>query len=157
MVRGKILAIGLCLSFLTTAVTPAFAGDRDVSPQDLKGIPKKNRFLTSVVGGAALGAGIGALLPGGANTMWKGVLIGGGFTGEWYMAKHRNAAGEWTSWAHIGTGSALGTGIGWSICDCNDGAIGGLLVGAGLESIWQASKRPRTTAKNTGTTVNAGH
>lgn len=145
MWRGKILAITLGLGLLGLGPTAALAGDRDVSVHDLKGIPKKNRFLTSVVGGAALGAGIGALLPGGGDSMLKGVLIGGGFAGEWYMAKNRNAAGAWTSWAHIGTGTALGTGIGWTICNCNDGAFGGMLVGAGLESIWQASKRPRST------------
>ena len=147
----KFVLIALCLCVLGLLVTPAFAGDRDVSIQDLKGIPKKHRLLTSIVGGAALGAGIGALLPGGANTMWKGVLIGSGAAGEWYMSNHRNAAGAWTDWAHIADGAALGAGIGWTICDCNDAAIGGLLIGGGLEGIWAASRSGRTTvASNSG-------
>src|SRR3954469_6734445 len=118
-----LILLGLCL--LGVFAAPAFAGDRDVSVQDLKGIPKRHRFLTSIAAGAALGAGIGALLPGGANTMWKGLLIGGGASGEYYMSNHRNAAGAWTDWAHIANGVALGSGIGWTVCDCNDGAIGG--------------------------------
>jgi hypothetical protein len=147
----KFLSLLLCLCLLGVLSTPAFAGDRDVSVQDLKGIPKRHRFLTSIVGGAALGAGIGALLPGGANTMWKGVLIGSGAAGEWYMGNNRNAAGGWTDWAHIANGAALGAGIGWTICDCNDAAIGGLLIGGGLEGIWAASRTPRSTvATNTG-------
>jgi hypothetical protein len=146
----KFFVVLICLCVLGFLAAPAFAGDRDVSVQDLKGIPKQHRFLTSIAAGAALGAGIGALLPGGANTMWKGVLIGSGASGEWYMSNHRNAAGAWTDWAHIANGTALGTGIGWTICDCHDGAIGGLLIGAGLEGIWAASRSGRSTvASNT--------
>jgi hypothetical protein len=51
----KFLSLLLCLCLLGVLSTPAFAGDRDVSVQDLKGIPKRHRFLTSIVGGAALG------------------------------------------------------------------------------------------------------
>lgn len=145
----KLLLVLLSLCLLGVFATPAFAGDRDVSVQDLKGIPKRHRFLTSYVAGAALGAGIGALLPGGANTMWKGLLIGSGASGEWYMSNHRNAAGGWTDWAHIANGAALGTGIGWTICDCNDGALGGLLIGGGLEGIWAASRSGGTTVATT--------
>jgi hypothetical protein len=142
MSAKKLLLTVLCLCLLGLLATPAFAGDRDVGVQDLKGIPKKHRFLTTVVGGAALGAGIGALLPGGATSAWKGVLIGGGGLGKLYLVKHPNAAGPWTDWANIASTGAFGAGLGWTACGCNDGAIGGLLVGGGLEAVWQASKRP---------------
>jgi hypothetical protein len=139
--RKNLLTV-LCLCLFGLLATPAFAGDRDVGVQDLKGIPKKHRFLTNVVGGAALGAGIGALLPGGMHSVWKGTLIGGGGFGELYLVKHPNAAGAWRDWAKIGSGAALGTGLGWTACGCNDGAFGGLLIGGGLEAVWAASKRP---------------
>ena len=146
MARGKrLLLVVLCFCVLGLLVTPAFAGDRDVGVQDLKGIPKKHRFLTSVVGGTLIGAGIGALLPGGANTVFKGMLIGSGASGEWYMANHRQAGSGWRDWAHIGSTAALGTGIGWTVCDCNDGAIAGMLIGGGLQGIWQASRAPSPT------------
>ena len=141
MFRGKkVLTVALCVCVLGLLATPAFAGDRDVSVDDLKGIPKKNRFLTSVVGGTLLGAGIGALLPGGGDTMLKGMLIGGGAAGEWALAKDRRAASGWRDWAHIGSTAALGTGIGWTACNCNDGAFAGMLVGGGLQAIWQSSR-----------------
>ena len=140
----KLLLITLCICLVGILATPAFAGDRDVGVQDLKGIPKKHRFLTTVVGGAALGAGIGAIMPGGMHSVWKGMLIGGGGSGKIYLVKHRNAAGGWTDWANIASTAALGTGLGWTVCGCSDGAFGGLLVGGGLEAIWQASKRPPT-------------
>lgn len=144
----KLLLILLCLCVLGLIAPPAFAGDRDVGVQDLKGIPKKHGFLTTTIGGALVGAGIGALLPGGAKSAFKGVLIGGGAAGEWYLAKHKRAAAGWRDWAHIGTTAALGTGIGWTVCDCNDGAFAGLLIGGGLQGIWQASTRPsRSVAK----------
>src|SRR5262249_22141615 len=142
MLVTKLLQAVLCLCLLGMLATPAFAGDRDVGVQDLKGIPKKHRFLTTVVGGAALGAGIGALLPGGGHSVAKGLLIGGGGMGEIYLRKHKNAAGGWTDWAHIASGAALGSGMGWAVCGCSDGAFGGLAIGGGLEAIWRASKRP---------------
>src|SRR5262245_26433213 len=142
MFRTKFLLALLCICLLGFLAPMALAADRDVSVKDLKGIPKKNRFLTSVVGGAALGAGIGALMPGGFHSVMKGTLIGGGGFGELYLIKHPNAAGAWRDWAKIGSGAALGTGLGWTACGCGDGAFGGLLIGGGLEAIWAASKRP---------------
>lgn len=144
MLRTKLLLALLCLCFFGLLVPPAFAADRDVGVKDLKGIPKKNRFLTTVVGGAALGAGIGALLPGGMHSVWKGTLIGGGGFGELYLTKHPHAAGAWRDWAKIGSGAAFGTGLGWTACGCGEGAFGGLLIGGGLEAVWAASKRPPT-------------
>ena len=145
IVGRRLLLLLLCCCLLGLLATPAFAGDRDVGVKDLKGVPKKHRFLTTVVGGALVGAGIGALLPGGTKTALKGVLIGGGASGEYYMAHHKEAASGWRDWAHIGSTAALGTGIGWTVCDCNDGAFAGLLIGGGLQGIWQASRSPSTT------------
>jgi len=142
MLGKKLLLVVLCVCLLGILTAPAFAGDRDVGVQDLKGIPKKHRFLTTVVGGAALGAGIGAILPGGMHSVWKGVLIGGGGMGKLYLTKHRNAAGGWTDWANIASTGALGGGLGWTACGCGEGFFGGLLIGGGLEAVWAASKRP---------------
>jgi hypothetical protein len=151
MFKGKkFLAIALCVC-LFGLLTPAYAGDRDVAVEDLKGIPKKHRFLTSVVGGALVGAGIGALLPGGGDTMLKGMLIGSGSAGEWYMARNRRAASGWRDWAHIGSTAALGTGIGWTVCNCNDGAFAGMLIGGGLQGIWQSSRTSSPTVATTTT------
>src|SRR5256885_11714639 len=121
-VKSKIFVFLLAVMLMTTVSLPAFAGDRDVSARDLQGIPKHHRFLVSLLGGAALGAGVGAILPGGRNNYAKGALIGGGLTGLFYMNTHRNAAGAWEDWAHIGAGTALGNGIGWSSWNFNGGA-----------------------------------
>ena len=54
-----------------------FAADRDPDRRSVRGIPTRNRHLWAVLGGAALGAGIGVLAPGGTKSAWKGVIIGG--------------------------------------------------------------------------------
>src|SRR5260370_30002645 len=55
------------------------SGTRDASSADVKGIPSHHRYVWAIAAGAALGAGVGALLPpGSGKSATKGLLIGGG-------------------------------------------------------------------------------
>ena len=120
----------LLIWLLVFAVAQAFAGDP--GPSDLKGIPKKNRYVWAIAGGTAVGAGIGWLLPGGNKSIAKGALIGGSGASFLYLTSHRKALSPgWRPWAHIITNTALGTGIGWTACNCNSGAGVGALIGGG--------------------------
>lgn len=136
----------LCLLFMVSA--PLFAADRDVTASDLKGIsPKRHRYFFSVLGGTAVGAGLGMVL-GGAPSVTKGMMIGGGGASAWYLHNHRNAAGEFHDWAHIASYTALGSGIGWTLCKCGDGSAFGALMGGGASALWlaNANRAPRTAA-----------
>src|SRR5437899_2421207 len=144
MIR-RTLAILLCVSML---MVQGIAADRDSDRRSVRGIPKRNKHLWAVLGGAALGAGIGVLAPGGTKSAWKGVLIGGSGASLIYLAGHRGQEGPW---AYVITNTALGTGIGWTACNCGDGALAGALVGGGGTAIVQSfHTRNRTLAKITG-------
>ena len=43
-------------------------------------------------------------------------------------------------WAMVASGTSLGAGIGWTICDCDHGLIAGTLLGGGGTAIWEAMK-----------------
>ncbi len=136
--RIKFWSLALCVAFLLATVAPALAGDRDVDVRDLKGIsPHRHRYIFSVIGGAAVGAGIGKIL-GGGNDITKGLLIGSGGMSALYLHSHRSTGGAYRDWLFIGSHTALGTGIGWTICGCNTGALAGALVGGGASAIWRA-------------------
>ena len=78
-------------------------------------------------------------------------MIGGSGASALYLWTHRNAAGDWTPWAHIGTNTVLGSGLGWTICDCNAGAgFGALLGGGGTAAIQAFGTRDQGLAKVTG-------
>jgi hypothetical protein len=80
---------------LLITVVPAFAADRPVDPRDLKGVsPHLHRYIFSVIGGTAVGAGIGAILGGGHNIQ-KGMLIGGGGASALYLHSHRSTGGAY--------------------------------------------------------------
>ncbi len=140
MLGGKrFLSLALCLGMLLLVSAPLFAADRDVNTSDLKGIsPKRHKYIFSVIGGVAIGAGIGALL-GGAPSVTKGMLIGGGATSAWYLHSHPNAGGEMHNWAHIASYTALGSGLGWTLCKCGDGSMWGALMGGGASALWLAN------------------
>jgi uncharacterized membrane protein len=146
MIR-RMLAILLCVSLLTVQ---GLAADRDPNSNSVRGIPKHNKkYFWSVLGGAALGAGIGVLAPGGAKSAWKGVLIGGSGASALYLARHRH---EYPPAAFIVTNTVLGVGLGWTVCNCNDGALAGGLIGGGGTALIQVFRtRNRTLAKVTGT------
>ncbi len=145
--KGKtIWGILLCLVMVWMLAAPAMAADPpQVSAKDLKGIsPQRHRYIFSVLGGAAVGAGVGVLVGGGGDIA-KGVLVGGGGASAAYLHSNRGAnLGGWREWALVGSYSALGSGIGWTVCGCDDGAVSGLLIGGGASAIWRASKRSRT-------------
>lgn len=126
---------------------------RDVDTRDLKGITKKHRYWWAMAGGAALGAGIGALLPpGSGKSATKGMLLGGSLTSFFYLAGHKEAADGYRPLAYIATNTVLGTGIGWSVCNCGTGAWTGALIGGGFTAIVQAvrPRHHRTLTKYTG-------
>jgi hypothetical protein len=152
MLRGKRLWVLLCcFLMLFMLAMPAFAGDPQTTAKDLKGIsPKKYRYVFSTLGGAAIGAGIGVLL-GGGNDVTKGLMVGGGGASAFYLHTHKNATlNGWRNWAFIGSYSAFGSGAGWALCGCNDGAVAGALIGGGA-SAWYAASHPtkRTTTAGT--------
>lgn len=147
------VALSLCMLLFFFAPMAA-AADGDVTARDLQGIsPKRHRYLFSVAGGTAIGAAVGVIL-GGGNDITKGMLIGGGGASTAYLHANRNAAGPWRSWALLARHTALGTGIGWTACGCDDGLVAGALIGGGASAIWQASQpnRRSTTARTTSTT-----
>jgi len=138
----------VCLCLFTIE---GLAADPEVSARDVQGIPKRHKYLTAIVAGTAIGAGIGILAPGGNKSMVKGMLIGGSGASALYLWTHRDAAAGWTPWAHIGTNTVLGTGLGWTICDCNAGAgIGALLGGGATAGIQAFGTKDRNVAKATG-------
>jgi hypothetical protein len=136
MSLNKLYTFVLCLGLLFTI--GASAQTRDPDRRDLHGIsPKNHRYLFTVLGGAAAGAGLGFVLPG-EKTPLKLMLMGGGAGSTWYLYFHRNALGSFHDMAMIGGNTALGWGIGWLGCNCRDGAYAGTLLGAGLTAGWQA-------------------
>lgn len=145
----KYWALLLCLCFLFVAVMPAVAADPDVTKDDLKGIsPQRHKYIFSVLGGAAVGAGIGVLL-GGGNDVTKGLMVGGGGMSAFYLHTHRrDTLGGWRNWAYMGSYAAFGGGAGWALCGCDDGLVAGTLIGGGATAAWLVShpQRTRTTA-----------
>lgn len=142
----------LVIILMFLLIVPAFAGDP--GPRDVKGIPKKSRYLWAIAGGTAIGAGIGWLAPGGNKSIAKGALIGGSGASLFYLLGHpRVVSNSWRPWVAIATNTALGTGIGWTACDCNSGAgIGALIGGGGTVLIQGFRTSHRGLAKATGTT-----
>lgn len=138
----RVLTYAICLVLLMTCAAPAFAQrrEREVTARDLDGVRRdRYRWLTSTVGGAAIGAGIGILV-GNKTEMVKGLLIGSGGGSALYLHSHpRTFSGRQRDWAFIGSHAALGTGAGWAICGCDDGAVAGLLIGGGTSAWWRAS------------------
>lgn len=140
----RILAMLLCVSLLGV---PGLAADRDASRKDLRGVPHGHKHLWAVIGGTAVGLGLGAI-PGGTSNVFKGGLIGGSAASLFYLAGHHHEEGPWS---YVITNAALVAGIGWAACDCGAGFGAGALVGGGGTALFQAFKpRNRTLAKVTG-------
>jgi hypothetical protein len=147
----KVWGVVLSLCMLLTMVVPALAADRSTSAKDLQGIsPKRHRYWFSVLGGAAIGAGVGALV-GSGNDVTKGILVGGGGASTAFLHTHRNYGGAWRSWMMLGGHTALGAGVGWTICGCDDGLVAGTLIAGGASAIWQASQPDRSNRTAQGT------
>ena len=148
MFQRKFWILAICLSLLVMAGSTAFA--RDMNNEDLSGIsPQHHKYIFSVLGGAAAGAGLGFILGGGAKTA-KLAMIGGGGMSTWYLHTHPTALGSFHNWGMIGSNTFLGMGIGWTICDCDNGLIAGALLGGGGTAAWEALKsdRPARNAYN---------
>lgn len=141
MITKKLWVVAICLGLLLMCGSTAFA--RDMDSRDLNGIsPQNHKYIFSTLGGAAAGAGLGFILGGGLKTA-KLALIGGGGLSTWYLNTHRYALGQWHDWAMIGSNTGLGMGIGWTICDCDNGLIAGALLGGGGTAAYEALKRDR--------------
>ncbi len=150
--RGsKLLGLVLCFVFLLWFAAPVFAADPPMdAKRDLQGIsPKRHRYIFTVLGGAAVGAGVGALV-GSGNDITKGVLVGAGGASSIWLHSHHREGGALRPWEYFASHTALGAGIGWTICGCNDGLISGTLIGAGGDLLWQTmtpSGRRATSAR----------
>jgi hypothetical protein len=146
MQHKKFWILVLCLGFLFPLMSAAQS--RDVSKRDLQGIsPQHHKYIFSVLGGTAAGAGLGFILPG-EKTPLKLAMIGGGGASTWFLHTHRDTLGPYRDFGMITSNSALGGGIGWLGCNCNDGLIGGTLIGGGATAVWEALKNDRA-ARNT--------
>ena len=136
----------LCLVFIFPLMSQAQS--RDVNKRDLRGIsPQHHKYIFSALGGAAFGAGLGYILPG-QKTPLKLAMIGGGGASTWFLHTHRATLGDYHDWGMITSNTLLGGGIGWLGCNCNDGLIGGTLIGGGATAVWDALKNDRA-ARNT--------
>jgi len=128
----------ICLGLLFTLGSTTFA--QDMTSRDLDGIsPQHYKYIITTAGGAAVGAGLGFILGGGAKT-GKLALIGGGGASAWFLHTHRSTLGKFHDWAMVASGTALGTGIGWTICNCDNGLVAGTLLGGGGTAVWEALK-----------------
>ena len=123
--------------------------NRDVTAADVKGIPKGHRYVWSIIGGTALGAGLGAISSGKGAV--KGAFIGGGAASTFYLSKNKQAGGSHRAWAWVLGNGALVAGLGWVICDCGGGFGAGALIGGGGTALVQALRpHQKTLTKITG-------
>ncbi len=141
MAYRKFLTLVICLGLLLVVTSSAMA--QNITKKDLRGIsPQHHKYIFSVLGGAAAGAGLGFVLGGGAKTA-KLAMLGGGGASTWYLHTHSNALGDFHDWGMIGSNTVLGMGAGWTICDCNNGLVAGALLGGGATAAWEALKHDR--------------
>jgi hypothetical protein len=140
MQHKKFWILVLCLGFLFPLISSAQSREREVDKRDLRGIsPQHHKYIFSLLGGAAVGAGLGFILPG-EKTPLKLAMIGGGGASTWFLHTHRATLGGYHDWGMITSNTVLGGGIGWLGCNCNDGLIGGTLIGGGATAVWEALK-----------------
>lgn len=140
-----VFALSLCLLLGLSGFAQQ---GRDPDSRDVRGIsPQHFKYLFSAVGGAAVGAGLGFILPG-EKTPLKLALIGGGGASTWFLNSHNSELGQFHDYAMMGSNALLGTGVGWLACNCRDGGFGGALIGGGATAVWEALKNDRA-ARNT--------
>ena len=138
MTWKTLLTVVICFGLLLMLAQPAMA--RDPDKRDVHGVsPQHHKYIFSVLGGAALGAGMGFLLPG-HKTPLKLMMIGSGGASTWFLYTHPRELGSFHSMGLIGSNAVLGSGMGWTVCNCRDGGWGGLLIGGGATGLWEALK-----------------
>lgn len=129
----------LQIAFVTLSlIATTFCQDREVTSRDLNGVPKSHKYAWAVLGGTAVGIGIGVIAPGGNKSAVKGALIGGSLTSMFYLHKNPRAAYGNRGLAHLVTNTVLGTSVLWTICDCGTGAWAGAFLGGGGTALAQA-------------------
>jgi hypothetical protein len=136
---GKALILIFCIGFIFP-VSLLGQQSRPADKRDLHGISAhRYKYIFSVAGGTAVGAGLGFVLPG-EKTPLKLAMIGGGGASTWFLHTHKAELGKYHDWGMITSNTALGGGIGWLGCNCDDGLIGGTLIGGGATAVWEALK-----------------
>jgi len=147
-ISNKLWALILSLGLLLMTA-PAFGADM---PHVIKGLknhgPAQHPYFFSVLGGSVIGMGVGALI-GSGNDITKGLLVGGGGASTAYLLGNRRSGGAYRQWYMLAGGTALGTGIGWTVCGCGDGAALGAGIGFGAPAIYLASKPGRNRTAQT--------
>lgn len=138
MNRRFVIITSLCLALFLSLSKQGFTQEREVTSRDLEGAPTSHRYFWSVLGGTALGAGLGLIAPGGTKSAFKGVMLGGSLTSAFYLAKNPRAAGNARPFAHILTNATLGSGLLWTFCNCSTGGWTGGLIGGGGTALFQA-------------------
>jgi hypothetical protein len=83
-------------------------------------------------------------------------MIFGGGTSTWYLYTHRRELGGARNFAMMLSNTSLGGGIGWLGCNCNDGLIGGTLLGGGATAVWEALKNDRAARNAFSRAANTG-
>jgi hypothetical protein len=152
MEHKRFWVLAICVGLLLMLAPSAIA--QDTTSRDLNGIsPQNHKYFITTLGGAAAGAGLGFLLGGGLKTA-KLALIGGGGASAWFLHTHPYTLGRVHDWAMVGSGTALGMGIGWTICDCDHGLIAGTLLGGGGTAVWEALKNDRAARNAYNRTTN---
>src|SRR5438270_12685231 len=102
MLHKKFWVLLLFLGFLFPLMSHA-QRNRDVDKRDLRGISLQyHKYIFSVAGGAAVGAGVGYLLPG-EKTPLKLMMIGSGGASTWSFHTHRATPGQFRDWAIVGS------------------------------------------------------
>lgn len=153
MSRSKLCTLLVCLC-LTFSLSGSAQQARDPDRRDLHGIsPQHFKYIFSTLGGAAVGAGLGFVLPG-EKTPLKLAMIGGGGASTWFLSNHRSELGQFHDYAMMGSNTLLGSGVGWLACNCRDGGFGGALIGGGATAVWEALKNDHA-ARNTFSRVSA--
>ncbi len=150
----KLWGIILCIMLVFALMSPALAQEKrgfPITKNDLRHLnPARHPYFFSVLGGGAIGAAAGELL-GSGNDVVKGLLIGSGGASAAYLHTHPHSRSSYRPVEYLASDTALGTGIGWTICGCTDGAWGGGLIGFGASAIGQTTRPqgPRRTTAST--------
>ena len=126
MKRLTAIAIGLLILFGTVSFGEASERRRK---------PSNTRTGIKIGAGAAVGAGIGALIGGGRGAA-AGALLGGGVMAGQSIARRNSGYGRRTRMiATIATGTAVGTGLGAAIGGGKGAGIGAL-IGGGSSAVY---------------------
>jgi hypothetical protein len=154
MFKKSALSILSLLMILMLAAPATFAQDR-------RRLGPRARAILSAGAGSGIGAGVGGLL-GGKRGAGVGALLGGGGATAAWLLKNRNDRRRLGRYgqpiATIGTGTALGAGVGALVRGKRGALIGAALGGGGTAAAYlltNRNRRPRYAYNNGGSYVPA--